>query len=118
MPGFHFEELKGHTGKCTLELCSLERIGWAPIHRLDPGLDVDRISGIVSVFFPHSLIHPVSKDKTSTESSSQKLTVPLSPLGSQGKGGKVGRKTCVYIQLGHRQDVAESQRCVSNLGLD
>ena len=52
MPGFHFQEAKGYTEKCTFRIVSPERIARVPTHQLDPGLDVDRILGIVSVCFP------------------------------------------------------------------
>lgn len=49
--------MKGHIEKCTLELYSLERMGWASIQELDLGLDLDRILGIISVCMLSSLTH-------------------------------------------------------------
>lgn len=115
MPGFHFQEAKGYTEKCTFRIVSPERIAQVPTHQLDPGLDVDRILGIVSVCFvlPCPPLHSFvlfPNTKQTTESSWHKLTVPLSPLGSQGKGGKVGRETSLMFSLAtHRSLTGVSQ---------
>lgn len=104
-----------------VELSGKDELG----QRLDTGLDLDRIPGIISVhMLSPSPTHPVSKDEMTSKSSWQKLPPSLAPSAwahrarAERRRGDGGTGKAAYVQLGHRRHVAESQRCVSNSGLD